>query len=110
MLSESMAQYSALMVMEKEYGRDMMRKFLKYELESYLRGRGEGIESRPSCASRISRTSTTEGELDLYAPERDRRGAAERGVARCATAPAEPPHGDARLSTTSARPFRDHAS
>jgi aminopeptidase N len=35
-----MAQYSALMVMEKEYGRDKMRKFLKYELNSYLAGRG----------------------------------------------------------------------
>lgn len=39
-LSETLAQYSALMVMEKEYGRDMMRKFLKYELDNYLRGRG----------------------------------------------------------------------
>lgn len=40
LLSESMAQYSALMVMEKEYGRAKMQKFLKYELDSYLRARG----------------------------------------------------------------------
>jgi len=40
MLTETMAQYSALMVMEKEYGRDKMRKFLKYELDRYLNGRG----------------------------------------------------------------------
>ena len=40
MITETMAQYSALMVMEKEYGRDKMRRFLKYELNSYLRGRG----------------------------------------------------------------------
>jgi hypothetical protein len=40
MITETMAQYSALMVMEKEYGRDKMRKFLKYELNSYLQGRG----------------------------------------------------------------------
>jgi ABC-type transport system involved in multi-copper enzyme maturation permease subunit len=40
MLSETMAQYSALMVMEKEYGRDKMRRFLKYELDRYLQGRG----------------------------------------------------------------------
>ncbi len=40
MLSETLAQYSALMVMEKEYGRDMMRKFLKYEMDNYLRARG----------------------------------------------------------------------
>jgi hypothetical protein len=37
---ESLAQYSALMVMEKEYGRDIMRKFLRYEIENYLRSRG----------------------------------------------------------------------
>jgi aminopeptidase N len=40
LLSESLAQYSALMVMEKEYGRDLMRKFLKYEMDQYLRSRG----------------------------------------------------------------------
>jgi len=40
LLSESLAQYSALMVMEREYGRDMMRKFLKYEMDNYLRSRG----------------------------------------------------------------------
>jgi aminopeptidase N len=39
-LSESLAQYSALMVMQKEYGRDIMRKFLKYEMDNYLRSRG----------------------------------------------------------------------
>ena len=40
MLVETMAQYSALMVMEKEYGRDKMQKFLRYELDNYLRDRG----------------------------------------------------------------------
>lgn len=39
MISETMAQYSALMVMKKEFGEAQMRKFLKFELESYLRGR-----------------------------------------------------------------------
>jgi hypothetical protein len=48
LLSETMAQYSALMVMEKEYGRDMMRKFLKYEMDNYLRSRGqERLKERP---------------------------------------------------------------
>ncbi len=48
LLSETMAQYSALMVMEREYGRDKMRKFLKYEMDNYLRGRGgERIEELP---------------------------------------------------------------
>ncbi|MGZ4845897.1 MAG: M1 family aminopeptidase, partial [Candidatus Angelobacter sp.] len=48
LLSETMAQYSALMVMEKEYGRDTMRKFLKYEMDNYLRSRGaERLKERP---------------------------------------------------------------
>jgi ABC-type transport system involved in multi-copper enzyme maturation permease subunit len=47
-LSESLAQYSALMVMEKEYGRDIMRKFLRYEMDNYLRSRGrERLKERP---------------------------------------------------------------
>jgi ABC-type transport system involved in multi-copper enzyme maturation permease subunit len=40
LLSESMAQYSALMVMEKEYGKDHMRKFMKYEGDKYQNARG----------------------------------------------------------------------
>ena len=47
-LSESLAQYSALMVMEHTYGRQHMRKFLKYELDEYLRGRGrEALQELP---------------------------------------------------------------
>jgi aminopeptidase N len=47
-LSESLSQYSALMVMEKEYGRDKMRRFLKYELDRYLSDRGgEVVEEQP---------------------------------------------------------------
>lgn len=48
MLSETMAQYSALMVMKRLYGEDKMRRFLKYELDGYLRSRGsEAIEELP---------------------------------------------------------------
>lgn len=48
LLSETLSQYSALMVMEKEYGRDMMRKFLKYEMDQYLTARGqERTKERP---------------------------------------------------------------
>jgi ABC-2 type transport system permease protein len=39
MLSETMSQYSALMVMKQEYPPEMMQKFLKHELDRYLRGR-----------------------------------------------------------------------
>ena len=47
-LIETLAQYSALMIMEKEYGPDVMRRFLKYELDRYLTGRGgEAIEELP---------------------------------------------------------------
>jgi ABC-2 type transport system permease protein len=43
MLSETMAQYTAAMVMKHMYGPDMMRKFLKFELDSYLRARGGDV-------------------------------------------------------------------
>ncbi|MGH8083174.1 MAG: ABC transporter permease/M1 family aminopeptidase [Lysobacter sp.] len=47
-LSESLSQYSALMVMEKEYGRAKMRRFLKYELDRYLSERGgERLQELP---------------------------------------------------------------
>jgi ABC-2 type transport system permease protein len=39
MLSESMSQYSALMVMKHAFRPEMIEKYLKYELDSYLRGR-----------------------------------------------------------------------
>lgn len=46
--TETMSQYSALMVQEREYGPEMMRRFLRYELDSYLQGRGgERIEELP---------------------------------------------------------------
>jgi ABC-2 type transport system permease protein len=39
LMSETMSEYSALMVMEKEYGKGAMRKFLKEEMDKYLMGR-----------------------------------------------------------------------
>jgi hypothetical protein len=39
-LSETLAQYSALMVMERMYGLPEIRRFLKRSLDGYLRGRG----------------------------------------------------------------------
>jgi aminopeptidase N len=48
MLVESFAQYSALLVMERMYGKEQIRKFLKYELDRYLRSRGgEVVEELP---------------------------------------------------------------
>lgn len=45
MMSEGFAQYSALMVMEKQYGRDKMKKFLEYEMDDYLSGRSHELEA-----------------------------------------------------------------
>jgi ABC-2 type transport system permease protein len=39
MLVETLAQYSALMVMKKKYGEAKMQRFLRYELDRYLLGR-----------------------------------------------------------------------
>jgi ABC-2 type transport system permease protein len=48
MMTESFAQYSAMLVVERLYGPEHVRKFLKYSLDHYLRGRGgEGIEELP---------------------------------------------------------------
>ncbi|GGB91042.1 ABC transporter permease/M1 family aminopeptidase [Pseudoduganella buxea] len=38
-LSETLAEYSALMVMKKAFGRERMRRFLRYDLDMYLHGR-----------------------------------------------------------------------
>jgi ABC-2 type transport system permease protein len=43
-LSETLAEYSALMVMKKQVGPARMRRFLRYDLDRYLSGRGR--ESR----------------------------------------------------------------
>jgi ABC-2 type transport system permease protein len=48
MLSETLAEYSALMVMKQKYGSDNMHRFLKHELDQYLRGRANEIrKERP---------------------------------------------------------------
>lgn len=48
MLSESLAQYSALMVMEKKYGPEKMRRFLKFELDRYLADRSNSSKPETS--------------------------------------------------------------
>jgi len=52
-LNESLAQYSALLVMEQAYGAHHIRRFLKHELDRYLSGRADDAE----------------GELPLYRVE-----------------------------------------
>lgn len=47
-LTETLSQYSALMIMEQEYGAAYMQRFLKYELDNYLSSRGtEVLEEMP---------------------------------------------------------------
>jgi aminopeptidase N len=68
LLSESFAQYSALLVMEGLYGREQIRKFLKGELDRYLQSRGgEVIEELP--LNRVENQSCihyNKGSLAMY--------------------------------------------
>jgi ABC-2 type transport system permease protein len=51
-ISESLSQYAALMVMKEKYGEHKLRKFLAYELDTYLKGRAaESIEEMPLLRS-----------------------------------------------------------
>ncbi len=48
MLAESLAEYSALMTVEKEFGAEKTRHILRFDLDQYLAGRGkELIEEQP---------------------------------------------------------------
>ncbi|MFK7953600.1 MAG: M1 family aminopeptidase [Ekhidna sp.] len=48
LMSESMSEYSSLKVLEKEYGADKMRVFLKDALDRYLQGRtAERLKEQP---------------------------------------------------------------
>jgi ABC-2 type transport system permease protein len=50
MMSESLAEYSALQVMAHKYGRDLMHRYLRHELDAYLRGRAGEIRHEPPLA------------------------------------------------------------
>ena len=47
MMSESLAEYSALRIMQHRYGDEHMRRFLKHELDGYLRGRSGEVRHEP---------------------------------------------------------------
>jgi ABC-2 type transport system permease protein len=47
---ESLAECSALKVVEKKYGEENIRKFLRYELDRYLRGRAGETRHEPPLA------------------------------------------------------------
>jgi len=50
MLSETLAQYGAIMVMEKEYGEDRVRRFLHQEMDKYLTARSNESEKENPLA------------------------------------------------------------
>jgi ABC-2 type transport system permease protein len=50
MMSETLAEYSALMVMKQKYGADQMHRFLRHELDRYLRGRSTEVRHEPPLA------------------------------------------------------------
>ncbi|MGB0118763.1 MAG: M1 family aminopeptidase [Terriglobales bacterium] len=50
MMAESLAEYSALQVMAHKYGRDLMHRFLRHELDTYLRGRAGETRHEPPLA------------------------------------------------------------
>ena len=69
MMSESLAEYSALRVAEKKYGSENMRRFLSHELDGYLRGRAG--ETRHENALVLVQNETyvwyQKGSVVLYA-------------------------------------------
>ncbi|HEX3968644.1 MAG TPA: M1 family aminopeptidase [Edaphobacter sp.] len=69
MMSESLAEYSALRVAQKKYGDDQMHKFLKHELDGYLRGRASESRHEPPLAlvQREAYVWYQKGSLVLYA-------------------------------------------
>jgi ABC-type transport system involved in multi-copper enzyme maturation permease subunit len=69
MMSESLAEYSALRVMEKKYGTDNMHKFLTHELDGYLRGRAGEIrhENPLALVQNEQYVWYQKGSLILYA-------------------------------------------
>jgi hypothetical protein len=50
MMSETLAQYSAYMLMQHKYGRDYMHRVLRYFLDRYLSGRAGEVRHEPPLA------------------------------------------------------------
>src|SRR6202034_1341086 len=69
MMSETLAEYSALMTQQHRYGPDNMHKFLKHELDGYLRGRSGEAHREPPIAlvQREAYVWYQKGSLVLYA-------------------------------------------
>ena len=68
-VTESLSEYGALMVLKTRYGDAKMHRFLKYELDGYLRGRGfESKQEQPLVrADGAPYVHYQKGSLALYA-------------------------------------------
>ncbi|MEG8024733.1 hypothetical protein QP162_10305 [Sphingomonas aurantiaca] len=89
MLVETMAQYSALMVMKHQYGDDKIRRFLKYEarqLFAIARRRGRRGSPARSCREPGLYPLSQGVAGDVPAPGSAGRGARQRDAARAARA------------------------
>jgi ABC-2 type transport system permease protein len=53
-LSETLAEYSALMTIQKQFGRDRVRAFLKHDLDKYLTDRGAATAGRELPLAQVS--------------------------------------------------------
>ncbi|GAA4452309.1 M1 family aminopeptidase [Nibrella saemangeumensis] len=67
-ISESMAEYSSLMVLKKTYGEDVMQNRLKYSLDRYLRGRSNEDKFEETLLDNDTRAYVwyDKGSLVLY--------------------------------------------
>jgi ABC-2 type transport system permease protein len=67
-LSETLANYSAMMVVKKLYGEDHIRRFLQFELDRYLGGRAYAPADEPPLARVINQDWITyrKGSLAMY--------------------------------------------
>ena len=50
MLTESLSQYGALMVIEKHFSKDYLKKYLRHELSRYLKGRSDEVKEELSLS------------------------------------------------------------
>jgi ABC-2 type transport system permease protein len=68
MLSETLAQYSAIMVANKLYGEDGIRRALQYQLDRYLDGRAYAPRDEPPLIRVIGQNHVTyrKGALAMY--------------------------------------------
>ncbi len=82
LLSETLAQYGAIMVLEKTYGVEQARKFYAFEMEYYVRGRNGAVEREPPMleVEEQSHLYYRKGSLVMYTL-RDRLGEARVNTA-----------------------------